>query len=103
MGIDVSRYSFGSDGAVKARSSWLLLSSNRAGISEKIVRFESMLWSTAIWLSILNKIGFLGDFYIKISDKYSAWHMSCDVSGARSAGNPHATCDVAGAGIPFTG
>ena len=23
-------------------------------------------------------------------------------AGARSAGNPHATCDVAGAGIPFT-
>ena len=26
--------------------------------------------------------------------------MKC--AGARSAGNPHATCDVAGAGIPFT-
>ena len=27
-------------------------------------------------------------------------HVKC--AGARSAGNPHATCDVAGAGNPFT-
>ena len=41
MGMEVSRYAFGSDGAVRANRLWLL-SSNRADVSEKKIRFENM-------------------------------------------------------------